>query len=463
MTASPPKANGSTRPRTPLQFADWRIPAATPAEEQSSPQPEMAAAPDLIAEAQAEAIRAQAWADAEKERLAAEAKKEADLKLADAEADAIRAKAEEEARKLRLVNDRNERKAAEEAAASAARIAEHNRRRDDAERGRQEDAQQDKDQKKAKAEQAKAVEKSSKRWRNVALAFYGLCAAVALPVQMNAFYDPQAEYLLIAPVFIEVIALVALVGAAAAVTAGRPHWHYRLVAWAGALTAANINIVHGLAEYDPATAFGTALASIAGPGMWDLHEHGRIRKRDGKLSWRERRAHRKASEEEAAQRAAEEERRAAEKEADEEAAELARYELAEDRQREFPDVWQEAVKIAAAVGSTTDDNAVWVRAYRNIKGCDPGESIESITARRAAERRIQAALTGTPVSTLSKATNAQRVPQTMRGSGRGSKTGPKVRGVRRAGDTQKYHPVAGKLASEAKRQSVKNAATKDQS
>jgi hypothetical protein len=449
MTASPP-LNGHARP--PIRIVgDWQPVAPEPVEEQRTPQPEPAA--------DAEVARARAWAEAEERRVAAEAKKEAELKLADAEADAIRLKGEEEARKLRLANDRAERKSAEEQAASEARIAEHNRRREDAERARRDATREEQQQRQSATAQAKAVEKASKRWRNVALAFYILCAGVALPVQMAAFYNPDAKYLLVAPVFIEVIALVALVGAAAAVTAGRPHWHYRLVAWAGALTAASINIVHGLAEYDAATAFGTALASIAGPGMWDLHEHGRIRKRDGKPSWRQRRAAKKAAKAEAKRQAAEEKRLAAEREAADEEAEEARQQLAAEREEQFPDVWPEAVKIAAAVGSTVDDDAVWVRAYRNIKGCDPGESIESITARRAAEKRVEAALTGTPVNTLSKTTNAQRAIQIKNPSRRSSYR--PVPPVRKTGDTPPYHPAARRAHGETKRRT--NAAKKDPS
>ncbi|MET9150036.1 hypothetical protein ABZX82_01955 [Streptomyces griseoflavus] len=447
MTASPPKVNGHTRPPALQVLGDWQPiganPEPEPAETSASsetpaPQPES----DLVAQAQAEAIRAKAWAESEERRLAAEAEKEAALKRAEAEADAIRVKAEEDARKLRLANDRAERKAAEEQAASDARIAESNRLRDEADRAREKAARQDAEQQQTEAVKTEAVEKSSKRWRNVAMGFYALCAAVALPVQMAAFWDPDAKYLLVAPVFIEVIALVALVGAAAAVTDGRPQWHYRAVAWAGALTAATINIVHGLDAFDPATAFGTALASVAGPGMWDLHEHGRLRKRDGKPSRRERRAQRKAERAAAKERAAEEERKAAEKEAADKAAEIERRRLSEERQREFEDVWAEAVKIAAAVGSTPDDDAVWARAYRNIEGCEPGESIESITSRRKAETRVQSALTGTPVSTLSKTTNAQRAIQTPRS---GYKPVPPRR---KPGDTPRYDRAAGRAHSE---------------
>lgn len=439
MTASPPQVNGSARPTMPV-IVDWRPVEPEPVEEQHNPETASASPPDEVAQAQAEAIRAQAWADAEAQRIAAEA-----------DAKARVAVAEEEARKLRLANDRAERKAREEEAASGARIADHNRRRDEADRARIAAARQDEVQQQSEITQAEAVVKSSKRWRNVALGFYALCAGVALPVQMNAFYDPNAEYLLVAPVFIEVIALVALVGAAAAVTAGRPHWHYRLVAWVGALTAATINIVHGLAEYDPATAFGTALASIAGPGMWDLHEHGRIRKRDGKPSRRERREARKVTAAEDKRKAAEEKRRAAEKAAADKAAEEARKTLLADRQREFPKVWAEAVKIGAALGKAPDDPAVWPRAYRNIEGTEPGESIESITARRAAEKRVEAALTGTPVNTLSKTTNAQRAAQMPPGPNRVLKT----RATRRPGDTPKYAEAARTQAAITARQASK--------
>lgn len=451
MTASPP-LNGHARPPMPV-LGDWQsvTPEPEPVEEQRNPPPEPVV--------DAEVARAKAWAEVEERRIAAEAAAEKERALAQAEADAIRARGEEEARKLRLANDRADRKAREEEAASEARIAEHNRRREDTERARRDAARDEQQQQKFAAEQAKAVERASKRWRKVAIAFYVLCAAVALPVQMNAFYDPDAKYLLIAPVFIEVIALVALVGAAAAVTAGRPHWHYRLVAWAGALTAASINIVHGLAEYDAATAFGTALASIAGPGMWDLHEHGRIRKRDGKLSWRQRRAEKKAAKKEASRQAAEAARKRAEEKAAQEAAEAARVELRLIRQTVFKEVWAEAVKIGAALGKDPEDPVVWPRAYRNINGCDPGESIESITARRAAEKRVEAALTGTPVAALATGRSSQVDQQVLRRSRRGHAGGPTVRGVRRPNDTPKQSPAARKQASIA----AKNARKKDQS
>jgi hypothetical protein len=403
----------------------------------ASPEPRF----DPVALAEAEAIRTKAAAEAEALRIEAAGKAEAE-----------KIKAAEEAEKQRLANERAALRFKREQAEQNTKIEEAEKKREDIARSRREADRQDQARQQAQAASAKAVEKAGKRWRRVAMAFYVLCAGVALPVQMAAFYNKDAKYLLAAPVFIELIALVALVGAAAAVTAGRPHWHYRLVAWAGALTAASINIVHGLAEFDTATAFGTALASIAGPGMWDLHEHGRIRKRDGKPSWRQRLTAQKEARKATAERAAEEARKRAEKEAADEAAEVARLELREIRQTVFKDVWAEAVKIGAALGKDPEDTAVWPRAYRNIKGCEPGESIESISSRRTAEKRAEAALTGTPVNTLSKTTNAQRanqMPRTQRGPARKPP-------ARRPNDTQQYVAAARRQASIAAKQAAQN-------
>lgn len=409
---------------------------------------------DPVRVAEAEAIRARAAAERQALLVAAEGEKA----LKAQQAEQLRLENEKQA----LANERAAVRFEREKAEQLEKAAEANRRREETERAREAARRQEQAKEQAEAENARAVEESSQRWRRVAMSFYALCAAVALPVQMAAFYDKDAKYLLVAPVFIEVIALVALVGAAAAVTDGRPQWHYRLVAWAGALTAATINVVHGLDAFDPATAFGTALASIAGPGMWDLHEHGRIRKLDGKPTWRERRAQAKAEAVTAKERAAEEKRRAAEKKAADEAAAAEARLLAERRASLFPKVWEHAEKLAADLGQTTVTQAIWERAKLDVEGAKPGESAEVLRMRNAAQTRVEAARQSKPVSTLSKTTNAQRVPQMMRGSGRGSKTGPKVRGVRRSGDTPKYHPVAGQLAAEAKRQSLTNAAKKDQ-
>lgn len=401
---------------------------------------------DAVALAEADAIRKRAEAEAEERRIAAEA-----------EAEALKIKAAEEAEKQRIANERARLRLEREQAEHNAKIAEANRKREEADREREKARRAAEAEQQTEAEKAEAVEQSSKRWRHVAKGFYALCAAVALPVQMAAFYKKGSEYLLVAPVFIEVIALVALVGAAAAVTAGRPHWHYRLVAWAGALTAATINIVHGLDAFDPATAFGTALASVAGPGMWDLHEHGRIRVRDGKLSWRERRAKKRAEKKAAKEKAAEEARRQAEKKAAAEAAEKAAKQLAAERAEHFPQVWEHAVKLAAALGETTVTEAVWKRAHRDIEGTDPGESVDIIRTRNTAARRIAGALSEAPGEKpvkVSKPQDASQVPGVKKPR---VYSPPARRGVRRKGDT-KYAPVARRQMSvTAKSAAQKNA------
>lgn len=449
MTASPP-LNGHKRPPMPV-LGEWQAvtPEPAPVEEQRDPQPEPAV--------DTEVARARAWAEAEERRVAAEADKEERLVKAQAEADAIRAKAVEDARKQHLANNRQERKDAEEQAASEARIAESRKRKADADRAREEADRQAAERQAAAETEAAEVEEAEKRWRGYARSFYIVCAIVALPVQVAAFYNPQALWLMAAPLMLEGGAWVVLKGAAAAVAGHRPHWHYRLIAWLLAFIAAGINLWHGLNAFDPATAIGTAFASIAGPGVWDLHEHGRIRKRDGVLTRRERKAAERAAKEEAKRQAAEEAQRAAEKKAAEQAAQAARIELREIRQTVFKDVWEEAVRIGAALGKDPEDPAVWPRAYRNIKGCEPGESIESITARRTAEKRVEAALAGTPVNTLSKTTNAQRAIQ-VKGS-RGTSSYTPVPPRRKKNDTPKFHRAARTLAAEAKR--AANARQKD--
>ncbi|WP_060905353.1 hypothetical protein [Streptomyces scabiei] len=401
---------------------------------------------DPVRAAEAEAIRVRAAA--ERQALLAAAEGEKALKVQQAEQ--LRLENEKQA----LAHERAVVRFERERAEQRAKTAEADRKREESDRAREAARRQAEAQERAEAASAKAVKKSSVRWRRVAMGFYALCAAVALPVQMAAFFDPAAKYLLVAPVFIEVIALVALVGAAAAVTDGRPQWHYRLVAWGGALTAAIINVVHGLDAFDPATAFGTALASIAGPGMWDLHEHGRIRKLDGKPTWRERGAQRKVEAAAAKKQAAEEKCRVAERAAADKAAAETAQQLAERRATLFPKVWEHAVKLAADLAAT-DPNAVWERAKLDVEGAKPGESAEVLRMRNAATARVEAARQQRPVNTLSKTTNAQRAIQTPRS---GYKPVPPRR---TKGDTPRYSRAAGRAHSELLR--TKNAAKKDPS
>ncbi len=435
-------------------LGDWQPIEATPTQANTPTEPAATVDSDIVAQAKAEAIRAQAWADSEQQRIAAEAEKEAALKLAEAEADAIRVRAEEEARKQRLANDRAERKATEEQAASDARIAEHHRRRDEADRARQNAARQEAEQRIAAEAEASEVAEAENRWRGYARSFYIVCAIVALPVQVAAFYNPKALWLMAAPLMLEGGAWVVLKGAAAAVAAHRPHWHYRLIAWLLAFIAASINLWHGMHAFDPATAIGTAFASIAGPGVWDLHEHGRIRKRDGVLTRRERKAAEKETKRIAAERAAEEKRRAAEKETADKAAAQAAKELAERRAKLFPKVWEHAEKLATDLGETTVTEAIWEQAKLDVEGAPPGQSADVIRMRNAAEARVAAAREKRSVNG-----STPQVASQMLGTKKTRVYNPPARpGRRTKGDTPKQSPGARRQASIA----AKNARQKDQ-
>lgn len=457
MTASPTKANGSTRPRTPLQFADWRIestPASVEEQHTSKSQAEPTETPELVAQAQADAIRAQAWADAEKQRLAFEAEKEAALKLADAEAEAVRVRAEEEARRLRLANDRQERKAREDEAASEARIAESNRKRDDAIRAGQEASEQARRAKTEQAEAAKEVADADEKWRKYAIRFAIVCAIVALPVQMNAFWNREAPWLIAAPIMLEGAAWVVHRGARAAVANGRPVWHYRTIVWLFALIAAAINLFHGIAEFDLGTAIGTAFASVAGPGVWDLHEHGRLRKRDGVSTRRERKAAKKEAKRLAVEKA-ENELREAERQAYlEKAAREAAEKLDAMRREQFPKVHAHAWKLVADYGETGITPAIWKQAKLDVEGAPPGESADVIRMRNAAEMRVEAAREKRSVNG-----STQQVASQVLGTKKPRVYNPPARrGVRTAGDAPKQSPGARRQASIA----AKSARQKDQ-
>ncbi|MGA4875858.1 hypothetical protein [Streptomyces lydicamycinicus] len=393
---------------------------------------------DPIALAEAEAIRTRAEAEAEATRIEAEGKAEAD-----------KIKATEEARRQKILNDKAEARAREEQAARDARIAESNRKRKDAER-----AQADADEKERQAEEdaakiAAEVAAADEQWRAYAIRFAIVCGIVSLPVQMSFFWDRQAPWMAAAPIMLEGAAWVVHRGARAAAVSGRTVWHYRAIVWLLALIAAGVNLYHGLHSFDPGTAIATAFASIAGPGVWDLHEHGRIRRRDGVPSRRERRAQKKEAKRLAAEKA-EKELREAERQAYREKSEReAAEELDRIRREEFPEVHRHAWRLAADLGKSAMTDAIWRQAKLDVDGAPPGESADVIRMRNAAERRVEAARNSTPVSTLSKTTNAQRAIQ-VKASRKGSSYKP-VPPLRRRGDSPRFHPAAKALAADAKR------------
>ncbi|SCD43344.1 hypothetical protein GA0115253_1004537 [Streptomyces sp. Termitarium-T10T-6] len=462
MTTSPPQVNGHRR-RIPV-IEDWQTLLA-PAEEPAvattvtEPEPELAEpVVDLVAEAKADAIRTKAYADAEEQRARAEAEAEAVRIKAEGDAKAAAVKAVEEARKLKLANDKAQARAIEEQAARDARIAKSNRERAEAERGQQEDERARQEQQETAAAAEAEIAKAASTWRGYAIAFYAVCAVVALPVQIAAFWDRDAPWLVIAPLMLEGAALVVTKGAAAAVAANRPHWHYRTVAWVFAFIAAGINLKHGLDAFDPATAIGTAFASLAGPGVWDLHEHGRIRRRDGVPTRRERRAAKKAEKRAAEEKAAAELFEAERQAHLENAAREVASKLDADRKEMFPRVHEHALKLAADLGETAITPAIWKQAKLDVDGAPPGESDEILRMRNRAAAKVDAARLNKPVSTVGDKASSQRASQIPAGKTPRVYNPPARPGRRRPGDTPKYVQAARKQASIA----AKNASTEEQ-
>lgn len=403
---------------------------------------------DPRALAEAEAIRTRAAADAEAARIKAEGEAEAEKIRAAEEAEALRLENE----KQRLANERAALRFQREQAEQRAKIEEAEQKRDEIARARQAARQKTEEEQKAAEQSAAEVAAADDKWRAYAIRFAIVCGIVSLPVQMSFFWNPRAPWMAAAPIMLEGAAWVVHRGARAAVANRRPVWHYRAIVWFLALIAAGVNLYHGLYSFDLGTAAATAFASLAGPGVWDLHEHGRIRKRGGALTRKQRRAQRATERAEAARKAAEEKRRAEEKAAAEKAAAEARKQLDETRAKEFPKVWEHARKLAAALGETTVTEAVWKRAHRDVEGADPSESADIIRMRNAAELRVEAARQKKPVNTLSKTTNAQRAAQMPPGPNRVLKT----RGTRRRGDTPKYVGVARKQAAITAKNAAKN-------
>ncbi|MFJ4738726.1 hypothetical protein [Streptomyces sp. NPDC088775] len=445
MTTSPPQVNGHSRTAVPV-IRDWRTafhlqPTEQPVVE-AAPRSEPAAGDvDLVAQAEADAIRTRVYAEAEEQRIKAEA-----------EAEALKIKAGEEARKLKLANDKAEARAAVEKAARDARIAESNRKREEAERGQAKARRAEEEEQRAAAGVAEEVAAADDKWRSYALWFYRVCAVVAMPVQIAAFYNPRALWLMVAPVMLEGGAWVVQKGAASAVANGRPSWHYRLIAWLLAFIAAGINLWHGLNAFDPATALGTAFASLAGPGVWDLHENGRIRKRDGVPTRREQKTAKKVAREQAAEQAAAEKAEAERQAHRENAARDAAVALDAARAAEFPEVHKHAKRLAADLGERAITESIWKRAKLDVDGALPGESAEVLRMRNAAERRVAAARTNSSVNTVGKTASVQRGAHLPPAA-----TRPRPKPVpprRRRGDSAPFHPAAKRLAADTARRSM---------
>ncbi|PBC76166.1 hypothetical protein BX265_0869 [Streptomyces sp. TLI_235] len=356
-----------------------------------------------------------------------------------AEAEALRAKTQATKVAADIANQLKAAKAAAEIAAGEAKAQEI---REEAANRQREAARQ-----RAEAQAAREkADRSAAQWRSYAKTIAVICVIVSLPLQLMAFWSPRAPFLLAAPLVLEGLAWALLKGAEAAIDDHRPSWHYRALAGAVALFAATVNYLHGSAAFGLGTGLGGAFCSLAGPLVWDLHEHGRIRKRDGKVSRRQRRAEAKRAAAEAAEQKA-----AAERETEERAA------VEQLRSVQWPQVWERAVALAAAVGELHPSEPTWKRAWDDTQGAPLGDTAESIAARVAARAAVKDA-TNDRTNMVEKVEKPQvesqmarpaKSPVVKRPDGRRSNGGTPP--VRRAGDTRGYSPVARRAMSLAAR------------
>jgi hypothetical protein len=402
--------------------------------------------------AKAEATRIKAAADAEATRLKAHA-----------EAEIARIKAADEAASRATTQ-------AVKAARTAAEIAEHEARAQEIRQATADKAAQDA---KARAaadagEQADRAEKQrreelSARAERTARQLVTVSVLIALPLQLVAFYRMNPA-LIVVPLGLEYAAWVMLAQVDAAVAEKRRAWHYIAATLLVAMFAATMNWLHGpelIAQNGALVGAVGAFFSLLGPFTWALHTHGKIAKREGRPTRRQRRA--------AAKAAAAAAREAVLKHAE---AERDAMELDARRHRDHADVYARASFIASAAGDLTISDAVWQRAWWDVKGegAQVGETAESITVRKAATEALRAAHVGddTPLPVLlqdgrirvykqpKKIQLSAQIPPTARRvteriTERPKPTPPR----RRKGDTPPYSDAARKAAAETARQAAK--------
>lgn len=276
-----------------------------------------------------------------------------------AEAEALRAKTRRESARDELAQERARVRAERDVA----------RERDQASA----ESEERREERRAQAAAKERARRSAETWRRAARAIAIVCVVVSLPLQIMAFWDPHAWFLVAAPFVLEGVAWALLCGAQAAIDDDRPSWHYRLGALIQALIAAGINYAHGSAVFGAATGVGGALCSLLGPVIWDLHEHGRIAKKLRGPSRAERRAERRKQK------------------ADNKRAEK----IQQAREEREPEVWKRALDLAAALGETLPTEKTYRRAWSEIHGTtDVGATADRITAARAAKRAVKEATYG---------------------------------------------------------------------
>ncbi len=348
---------------------------------------------------------------------------------AQAEAEAARIRNEAERRRQQLAADKAEAKAQKEIQRELEAA---------------EDERREREEKRRTEAAVKAKAKASaEAWRRSALAIAVVCVVVSLPLQVMAFWDPSAWFLVAAPFVLEGVAWALLKGAEAAIDDDRPSWHYRLGALLQALIAAGINFAHGSETYGIATGIGGALCSVIGPAIWDLHEHGRITKKAGRKTLAQRRAEQRAAKGEKAR--------------------IAKVNKA--REASDPDVWERALFLAAALGELVPSEKTYRRAWDELHGAEVGSTASIISAKRLARRAVRLAQNG-PLDGSQTDTNGQVGSQMNEDGDEPSKApskpgedGRKNNGgtppVRRPGTT-KYAPIARRQMSVEKLRSNSN-------
>lgn len=406
--------------------------------------------PDVVAEAEAMAIRERARAEAEAARIAAEA-----------EADAVRATAEAEAEKLRLANERAamrlEKERVDHAVALAKKKAEE--AREVAAKTKAEKAAEDE----AALEEQRTAEqqRSESLWKWGARGIYAVGLAIAAPVQFLDFWDKKRPFLVTAPILLEGLALVLACGAAWAVAHRRDVMPYRVGIMLGAMIAATINLRGGLTN--PAIGFNAgligAIASLGGPVVLMAYEHGIAQKADGVSSRRERRAAKKEKAAEAAAKARAKAERdeaaqkaAADKEAQRAAAEAEQKRKDADRKQDHDDVWDVADALRSARGSQFVTEQIWGEAWLLVTGSKHvGIRPEIEALSRAAHARMRDAVdSGLPQVESQMSPRAKRDPRAPDARRFNGGTPP----LRTPGDTAPYHPAARAAAADTARQNT---------
>ncbi|MFF7995092.1 hypothetical protein ACFZDG_35645 [Kitasatospora xanthocidica] len=388
---------------------------------------------------------------------------------AEARAQQVRAEAEKaaaEAERQRLSNRRAAMRLEAEEAAHAAKMAKLTAEREAAERAAAEEKAAAEAAQEQVLEEAEEKAKAEQKWKWGALGIYVAGAVVSLPLQLLAFYDPEKKFLLMAPVFLEGLALVLSFGANAAVSAGKTVWPYRVGVMAAAGIAAAVNLVHGFDDPKIGVGAGTigALTSIGGPIVWTAYEHGRARRLDGVPTRRERIAAERAAAREEAVAAMEAERAKAEEEARAEAkrveetkkeqaataaakaAEQDQLRRDKEREAQHPEVWAVAVARRTATGAAAVTEQIWAAAWEVVHGTkEVGVTAEIRAKMLAARAAMQEAGKGAEETANAQVESQmpRRDPDAEDGRRHNGGTPPR----RRPGDSPPYVAGVGKVSS----------------